>query len=327
VRILIVAALVCLLVLGGFLIWLARKSKGGNLPEPAPGLAARQLIKNARVLVVDDTLSDQELARALMEPYGLLVDCVSTGKEAQERIRAGKPKYRAIFLDLHMAGMSGTEVLRGIRIWVKSDYARNIPVIAYTADAGDPKVQARLLDDGFQDSLPKPVDLEKLDKILQKWVKVSRTQPSDLSPSDPLSSDPLSSDPPHPAQVPQIPAIPEIPEIEMESVLPRFHNDLSAYIRVLGSFLVNTPPILGRLKAFGSPQSSLRDYVVAAHSLKGSCRSLGAEALGNMAEYLEHAARREDIESIGTHNASFIKNMERFLQNIQTALKEFSGHS
>jgi CheY-like chemotaxis protein len=301
-----VALILLGLVLAVFFVWILRKSKGAALPEPSPGLLARQLIKNARVLVVDDTPIDQDLARALLEPYGLEVDCVSSGKEAQERIRAGKPKYRALFLDLHMTGMSGPEVLRSIRVWSKSDYARNIPVIAYTADATDPKIYAQLLDDGFQDALPKPVDTAKLDEVLKKWVKVSMpaTEQTHALPS--------------PAQLPQI------PEVNLPVALARFQNDLSAYIRVLGSFLLNAPALISRLKGFGTPQIPLSEYIIAAHSLKGACRGIGAESLGNMAEYLEHAARREDIETIRTHNASFIKNMELFLRTTQDSLREFS---
>ncbi|HCC36973.1 MAG TPA: hypothetical protein DEQ14_04820 [Treponema sp.] len=68
-----------------------------------------------------------------------------------------------------MPEMDGIEAVKLIRS-EPSDYARNVPVIALTANAiiGNEKM---FLENGFQDYLSKPIDTAKLDVILNKWVR------------------------------------------------------------------------------------------------------------------------------------------------------------
>jgi PAS domain S-box-containing protein len=52
----------------------------------------------AKVLVVDDNATNLEVARGLMLPYGMQVDCVSSGRRAIDAIKSETVKYNAIFL-------------------------------------------------------------------------------------------------------------------------------------------------------------------------------------------------------------------------------------
>ncbi|MDR0518929.1 MAG: response regulator, partial [Clostridiales Family XIII bacterium] len=132
------------------------------------GLARVQL-PHARVLSVDDVVTNHDVARGFFKPYGLKVDCVTSGFEAIEIIKKGDVKYDAIFMDHMMPDMDGIETTRRIREEIGTEYARTVPIIALTADAivGNDK---KFLENGFQDFLSKPVDIQSMDAVIRKWV-------------------------------------------------------------------------------------------------------------------------------------------------------------
>ena len=124
----------------------------------------------ARVLVVDDIATNLDVARGMLKPYGVKVDCATSGRRAIEMIRAEKARYDAIFMDHMMPEMDGMEAARIIHEEIGTEYARNIPIIALTANAivGNEEM---FLNNGFQDFISKPIDTAKLDSALRRWVR------------------------------------------------------------------------------------------------------------------------------------------------------------
>jgi len=125
-------------------------------------------MSNCRILVVDDVEINLEVASACLEPYGMLVDCITSGLEALQRITQNEPVYDLIFMDHMMPDMDGVETTRAIRA-LNSSYAKNIPIIALTANVFADKDNT-FMDNGFQGYLSKPIDLFKLDNILRTWL-------------------------------------------------------------------------------------------------------------------------------------------------------------
>jgi CheY-like chemotaxis protein len=124
----------------------------------------------ARILVVDDVSINLDVAAGMMLPYGMTVDCVTSGREAIRLVREEKVKYDAIFMDHMMPDLDGIETVKIIRNEIDSDYAKNVPIIALTANAivGNEKM---FLESGFQAFLTKPIDTVKLDAQLNRWVR------------------------------------------------------------------------------------------------------------------------------------------------------------
>ena len=122
----------------------------------------------ARVLVVDDFATNLDVARGLMKPYGMKIDCVTSGQEAIDAIMDESMHYDAVFMDHMMPGMDGIEAARHIRE-IDTDYAKNIPVIALTANAivGS---ENEFLDNGFQAFISKPIDVPRLDAVIREWI-------------------------------------------------------------------------------------------------------------------------------------------------------------
>jgi CheY-like chemotaxis protein len=72
-------------------------------------------------------------------------------------------------MDHMMPGMDGIEAVRIIREEIGSEYAKTVPVIALTANVSEGN-ESMFLERGFQDYLPKPIDVSALERILRKWV-------------------------------------------------------------------------------------------------------------------------------------------------------------
>ncbi|MTV50178.1 PAS domain S-box protein [Heliobacillus mobilis] len=118
------------------------------------------------ILLVEDNLVNQRLARALLERLGLTVHAVSNGLEAISAV--AKQGYALIFMDCHMPEMDGFETTAIIRDW-ESETPRHVPIIAITALAmqGD---REKCLNAGMDDYISKPIDPEKLISLLKHWL-------------------------------------------------------------------------------------------------------------------------------------------------------------
>jgi signal transduction histidine kinase/ActR/RegA family two-component response regulator len=115
-------------------------------PDVAPDVAG------ARVLVVDDNLANQAVARAILEAVGVLVATAGDGREALARLRV--EDFDVVLMDVHMPVMDGVEALRRLRNGEGG--RRDVPVLALTADAMSGEVE-RLIGLGFDDAHPKPI--------------------------------------------------------------------------------------------------------------------------------------------------------------------------
>ncbi|WP_461257305.1 ATP-binding protein, partial [Treponema sp. R80B11-R83G3] len=123
----------------------------------------------AKVLVVDDMQTNLDVAVGLLGKYKMQVDCLTTGEDAIDRIRAGNPVYNAIFMDHMMPGMDGVETADKIRA-LGTEYAQKIPIIALTANAIH-GTEEMFYKHGFQGFITKPIDIMGMDSVLRKWVR------------------------------------------------------------------------------------------------------------------------------------------------------------
>jgi CheY-like chemotaxis protein len=121
-----------------------------------------------KALVVDDTQIGLEAARNCLEAFGLQADCVRNGWEAISLILKETERYDIIFMDYYMPGIDGIETVKGIRETIESEYAQKVPIVAYTSAAPE-ETSANFLENGFSDFLAKPMDLDKLKAIIEKW--------------------------------------------------------------------------------------------------------------------------------------------------------------
>ncbi|MDR2770403.1 MAG: response regulator [Clostridiales Family XIII bacterium] len=283
-----------------------------------------------RVLVVDDVVTNLDVAKGILLPYGLTVDCASSGRESIKLVRAGDPRYDLIFMDHMMPEMDGIEAVRIIREEIGTDYAKTVPIIALTANAlagNDDMFKAH----GFQDFLSKPIDIFKMDAALNAWIKdaareaayraahMNADAPAPESGAAEGAQPPAKDAAPAAAQAPKKNAAElRIEGLDVADALRRFGDKESIYITILRSFVTGTPALLERLKA--GEADDLGDYTITVHGIKGSCRNIGAKALGDEAEALEFAAKAGDADKIHAETDALIAGVRRLIADIGAAL-------
>ena len=163
--------------------------------------------RQPRVLLTEDNLVNQVVARRFLEKLGCRVDVANTGREAVDATAQGD--YAAVLMDCQMPEMSGFEATRAIRereaLSVKREASesdtrhasrttadaaggtRRLPIIAMTANAllGD---KERCLAAGMDDYLAKPITFEALRTVLQRWLPSDALAKAPSKPDDRLKA-------------------------------------------------------------------------------------------------------------------------------------------
>lgn len=129
----------------------------------------QQDFSGKRVLLVEDNEINIEVAQELLCMVGLQVETALNGRLGVDRVMEREPGYYdLIFMDIQMPVMNGYEAAQAIRSQEREDL-KAIPIIAMTADAFSDDVQ-RSKTSGMNDHISKPVDLERLEAVLRKWI-------------------------------------------------------------------------------------------------------------------------------------------------------------
>ncbi|UTF48804.1 response regulator [Desulfomicrobium sp. ZS1] len=131
------------------------------------GLFPDQQLDGLRVLLVDDNLFNQEVARSILEDVGAVAAVAFNGLEALQRLEEAKEPYDVVLMDMVMPVMDGLEASRRIRTMEKY---RDLPIIAMTANAmkGD---REACLAAGMNDHLAKPIDIAEFFAVLRRCVR------------------------------------------------------------------------------------------------------------------------------------------------------------
>lgn len=122
-----------------------------------------------RILLAEDSEMGQDAMRAVLEVVGFEVDAVDNGKKAViQFISQPAFTYDAILMDIHMPSMDGREATKCIRISGKED-GESIPVIGLMSNTYEEDIKESL-QAGMQAHLSKPVDVDKLYRVLKKVI-------------------------------------------------------------------------------------------------------------------------------------------------------------
>jgi two-component system, sensor histidine kinase and response regulator len=124
-----------------------------------------EAIRGAKVLVVEDNMINQQIAKETLEAEGFYVDLADNGLIASQKLDR-KNDYAVVLMDLQMPVLGGYEATLKIRDGIDTV----IPIIALSADAMK-GTKERALEAGMNDYVTKPIDFKRLFEVLVKWVK------------------------------------------------------------------------------------------------------------------------------------------------------------
>lgn len=142
-----------------------------NQPIKKKGVVAIGDFTGKKILLAEDSEMGQDALRAVLEVVGFKVDTVDNGKKAViQFISQPAFSYDAIIMDVHMPSMDGREATRCIRISGKED-GESIPVIGLMSNTYEDDIKESI-QAGMQAHLAKPVDVDKLYKVLKKVISI-----------------------------------------------------------------------------------------------------------------------------------------------------------
>ena len=168
------------------LAWADHETRGaGKLPArarittpsaamemPATARATGIATTEHRVLVVEDTVVNQTLAKHLLGRLGCRVDLAANGLEAVQM--TGQFDYDLVLMDCHMPEMDGFEATRAIRRREgERGKSAHLPIVALTAGAMQEE-RAECMDAGMDDFVTKPFTPHDLEQALARWSKGRR---------------------------------------------------------------------------------------------------------------------------------------------------------
>jgi CheY-like chemotaxis protein len=278
----------------------------GGGQRPVDG-GIRLTAPSARILVVDDIATNLRVAAELMAPYKMIIDTCLSGPEAIEMIQ--EYRYDLIFMDHMMPQMDGVQATAIIREMGKQDpYYRNLPIIALTANAifGQREMFLR---NGIDDFLAKPIEMSKLNAILEHWIPKNK-QIKILNPEK--------------QEIAGIVGLPEIKGVDIKVGLQNTGGSPEAYLWILSVFCRDAEERIAQVKT-AADSGDLPLYTTLVHALKSACRSIGALTCGDLAARLEEAGSNRDEDAISHKTGEFLSELRSLTDNIQAILEQDTG--
>ena len=234
-----------------------------------------------RILLVEDNITNQQVALGILKKMGLHADAAANGREAVDSF-AFIP-YDLVLMDVQMPVLDGYEATGQIRELEKNRAAERgespvlVPIIAMTAHAmqGD---REKCLAAGMNDYLSKPIAPAELARVLKKWL---RLKPDENGPQEERENGAQESD--------------TGGIWKRAEMLERLLGDEDLLREVCASFLADIPQKLDQLaEALG------RGDLVAsgrlAHTVRGASANVGAVSLSSLAAKMEQAAANGEGE-------------------------------
>ncbi|MDR0648980.1 MAG: response regulator [Synergistaceae bacterium] len=260
---------------------------------------------DAKVLIVDDISTNLRVSKELMSLYDLEAHTCLSGPEAISLARANR--YDIIFMDHMMPGMDGIEATSVIRsTGTDNEYYRSLPIIALTANAVSGQ-REMFLKSGLNDFLAKPIDLQKLEAILQEWLPKEKLIDAENDAPDVFAASGHAR-------------LPEIPGVSVESGLANAGGSVEVYLDILDVFCSDIEEKSEQIEQCAA-SGNLGLYTTLAHALKGASRSVGAAEFGEVAAQMENAARTGDEEVIARETGAFLASARELASGIRHSIK------
>lgn len=296
------------------LVQLVQALSGATHPERiAPAYASSSASiqleregRRARILVAEDNLINQDVAREMLELMNCDVQIVHDGRSCVAIL--DHVTFDLVLMDCQMPEMDGFEATREARRRQVATGRPRVPIVALTANAlaGD---RERCIGAGMDDFLSKPFSSQELQAILERWTKA--TLPVHDGPPTvidggtcaPQTESPLSKK-----------ALDQLLAMRRPG-----REDIVA--RVIRSYLCETTKQLESVNAMLAA-GELAGVARVAHTLKSSCATIGATALSRVLAEVESSARQggEDLASliplVHAESSRAGEALERFLLQV-----------
>lgn len=255
---------------------------------------------NARVLLAEDNITNQQATLAVLENMGLRADAVANGQEALTALKSAA--YDLVLMDCQMPLLDGYQATRLIRNGSAKVRNHQVPIIAMTAHAVQSE-RERCLECGMDDFLTKPVLPQALVQILDKWLPHHRSAtthlPSPAAPAQPVEEH-----------------IDALPIWDRAGMLARLMGDGQVARTIVEGFLADLPRQLQALEA-SLTQGDIVALVRQAHSIKGAAAIIGGARLQAAARAMEQSAPQGRMDALHAQIEALRQEFAKLQQTVQ----------
>ncbi len=253
-----------------------------------------------RILLVEDNVTNQQVALAILRKLGYFADAVANGKEALASLRS--IPYDLVLMDCQMPEMNGYDTAACIRNPRSGVRNPQVPIVAVTAHAmkGD---REKCLAAGMNDYMAKPVQPSTLAAILDKWLP---REPQFARSDAPLDNPAWSS-----GRAPT-----PTPIIDESALLKRLMGDRELAHGIVATFLTDMPGQLAALQSHltaGDTHAAVHQ----AHRIKGAAASVSCVALQNVAGAMETAGKKGDLHAM----AAYLSDLQQQFRAAREAIE------
>jgi two-component system, sensor histidine kinase and response regulator len=269
---------------------------------PASGLY------RGKVLLVEDNLINQKVARSVLERLGCEVSLAGNGLEAVHAFAQGR--FDLVLLDLQMPLMDGYAATSCLR---KLEQGRHrTPIVALTASAMTGQ-RERCLEAGMDELLAKPLDVKRLQLILERFglrgggSEESAGAASTTALDAATVAELVAADPDAPLDGRAL--------CELAAGDPEFLHELAH------TFLYTSEGLLAELTRCAA-RGEREPLTRAAHSLKGACASIRAAPLEQICAELERRAGTLDEVELMRHVARIAAERRRVVAALEAVASE-----
>jgi len=232
---------------------------------------------NANVLIVDDNITNQMVAKEMLKVFNLTIEIVDDGLKAVEILR--KKKFDIIFMDVHMPVMDGYQSTITIRDKDSGVIDHNSVIVAMTASAmqGD---KEKCLSFGMNDYISKPIDLNSLQIILHKWIPKEKHLKSKTKIKE-ISKSKLSES--------------AHPIFDYQAVFNRLSGDQELIKKITTRFVSSMEKYIKTIQ-YAFANDDLEKTQATSHKLKGSSSTIGCMRLCHLANQIEISVKNQQID-------------------------------
>ena len=255
--------------------------EGATIPTQSKR-ATESLIFSGRVLLAEDNLVNQEVARNMLELLGCQVEIAANGREAVACLSSAR--YDLVLMDCHMPELDGRAASSEIRKLEGEETTRaRVPIIALTADV-QKGIQDQCMLYGMDGYLSKPFTQEQLAQTLDRWLP--RREGADIGFEAVLEA------------VAEDEEDPVLDQGALDSIRAlQQPNAPSVLAKVIGLYLENSPAMIESLQRY-LEEGDIAAISETAHSLKSSSANLGARRLAALCKELEKEGKSGIVENI-----------------------------
>lgn len=283
--------------------------------------AASFAAPEARILVVDDNATNRKVLRGLLKQNGIRIDEAESGYRCLECVQ--DEKYDIIIMDHMMPGMNGVETFHRLQS-LNGNKSIDSPVIVLTANAVV-GAKEKYLKEGFVDYLSKPIQVEKLEELILKYLPEEKImQATEGFERKVCLPDLLEFDFDYARNHLQDDGILLETIRDVYQNLDSMKEKLEREYQLLQQYFFQEPDKNRSEEDFSDKRDgevasgqlddateAISAYQIRVHSLKSDAAAIGALLLSNLARLLEVAAMEQDVNRIRKLHPILMEEIEK----------------